>query len=397
MSQFWSLSAAGFAATAISYGPARMGFGLFVPEFRQAFSMSTAQVGFVSSLGFFGFLVGLPIAQSFLSRRGPAVPVLVGLTAATIGMALVAVAPSLSVLALGVFLAISSAGFAWTPFNDAVHRNIMDARRPAALSTISTGTSLGIAGAGLAALAMVLAGVSWRVCWALFALAAAVAVFVNLAALRHDHGGRRDGAGRGWTELLHGAAIPLYVVGFVYGTNSAIYISFAADRMTAAGGVPGVAEGATPALVFICYGLFGLTGLVTGQIKAAVGLPMLLRLLMLAGALSVALVAIAAGTWAGLILSAGLQGLHVMMTSAVLAFWSERLFPDRASGSFTAALLATAAGSVLGPAVAGIVSGTYGASVMFLGTAALSAAAAAALRNRHVRERPLDPAGPQPA
>jgi MFS family permease len=85
MTQFWRLSAAGFAATAISFGPARMGFGLFVPEFRSEFSMSTSSVGYVSSLGFVGFFVGLLVAQFLIDRRGPRVPVLAGLTAGCSG------------------------------------------------------------------------------------------------------------------------------------------------------------------------------------------------------------------------------------------------------------------------------------------------------------------------
>lgn len=64
---FQSLSAAGFAATAISYGPGRMGFGLFVPELKSVFSMSSSAVGLVSSLGFAGFFVGLLIAQWLLN------------------------------------------------------------------------------------------------------------------------------------------------------------------------------------------------------------------------------------------------------------------------------------------------------------------------------------------
>src|SRR6056297_1218518 len=112
------LSAAGFAATTISFGPARMGFGLFVPEFRTAFSMSTSSVGLVSSIGFSGFLAGLLGAQALLRRWGPEAPVLLGLIAATIGMSVIAMAPSITVLAFGVFCASSSAGFTWTPFHD---------------------------------------------------------------------------------------------------------------------------------------------------------------------------------------------------------------------------------------------------------------------------------------
>ncbi|MEY8841519.1 MFS transporter, partial [Cribrihabitans sp. XS_ASV171] len=123
----------------------------------------------VSSLGFTGFLIGLLVAQWLLVRYGPKVPVLTGLSAATVGLGIVALAANVPVLAAGVFLAASSAGFAWTPFNDAVHRKVRNVDRPTALSEISTGTSLGIALAGFAALAMIHIGAGWRACWAVFA------------------------------------------------------------------------------------------------------------------------------------------------------------------------------------------------------------------------------------
>ncbi len=373
-----------------------MGFGLFVPEFRSAFAMSTSAVGFVASLGFLGFFLGLLIAQRLLTRRGPRSPVLSGLAAATVGLAVVALAPNLPVLAIGVFLATSSAGLAWTPFNDAIHRKVRFEDRPSALSVVSTGTGVGIALAGLASLVVVVGGLSWRLGWAFFAAASAVALLGNGVAFRGVDKARSDGPKEGWRELVHAAAIPLLAIGFVYGTTSAIYISFAADHMVTVGGVPGVPVAATPALVFICYGLFGLAGLLTGRVEALIGLPLLLRLLMLASAVSVALVAIAPDAWAGLILSAGWQGVHVMMTSAVLAFWSERVFPSLPSLSFTVALLAAAAGSVVGPAAAGVVSDAFGAEAMLLGTASLPALAALILRDRHVWERPPSAAPPVP-
>src|SRR6056297_2365028 len=365
ISYFRSLSAAGFAATAISYGPARMGFGLFVPEFRSAFSMSAPAIGLISGLGFAGYLLGLLAAEAMLVRRGPRAPVVTGL------------------------LAASSAGFAWTPFNDAVHRKIGDGDRPAVLARVSTGTSLGIVGAGLASLGMALTGLSWRACWAFFAAAGAVALVISRIGLR-DVGKAvpAQGQGNGWRDLLNVRAIPLFAIGFIFGVTTAIYIAFAADHLVATGGVPGVPAAATPALLFIFYGFFGLTGLFTGRVKAKAGLPALLRTLLLAGALSLVLVAVTRESWAGLVVSAGLQGVYVMMTSAVLALWSERLFPSLSAMGFTATLLATAVGSVLGPALAGVASEAMGAATMFIGAAALPAIAAAALRNRHARDRP---------
>ncbi|WP_424932156.1 MFS transporter [Amaricoccus macauensis] len=389
ITHFWTLSAAGFAATAISFGPARMGFGLFASEFRSEFSMSTSAIGVVSSLGFLGFFIGLLIAPPLLARKGPEAPVLCGLLAATLGMAIVASAPNLPVLAAGVFLAASSAGFAWTPFNSAAHRTLTDRDRPAALSAISTGTGIGIAGAGLAALAVVFTGFSWRAGWALFAGASALAFLGNRAAMHRVGSPPAGRTGREWKALLQRDTLPLYAIGVCYGVTSAVYISFAADHMTEAGGVPGLPQTATPALIFICYGLIGLVGAFSGQARAVLGLPMLLRLLLLAGAISIAPVALAPSSWSGLIASAGLQGVHVMMTSAVLAFWSDRLFPALPSLGFTAALLAVAVGSVVGPALAGLVADSLGSQAMLLGTAILPAATAAALRDRHATDRPV--------
>ena len=37
----WRLGLAGFFAIAVAFGPARSGFGLFLPDFRREFGLST--------------------------------------------------------------------------------------------------------------------------------------------------------------------------------------------------------------------------------------------------------------------------------------------------------------------------------------------------------------------
>ena len=345
--------------------------------------MSTSTVGFVSSLGFMGFFLGLLAAQWMLSRQGPAAPVISGLAAASAGLATVAIAPNVIVLAAGVFLAASSAGFAWTPFNEAVNRKIQDVDSPGALSKISSGTSVGIFATGLAALLMTYAGISWRVCWMVFAIAALVGLLANFVVLRQfEKLPPHNQPYHKWTSLLQGVAIPLFAVAFVFGATSAIYIAFAVDHMTHVGGIPGLSKDTIPPLVFVLYGLFGLTGLLTARVKDLVGLTWLVRLLMLAGAVSLAVIAIMPSSWVGLIVSAGLQGVHVMMTSAVLALWCKRLFPTLPSFSFTAALLATATGNVFGPFLAGLAATAFGAPAMFLTAATLPAVTFVALLGR---------------
>ncbi|MGR3494155.1 MFS transporter [Citreimonas sp.] len=389
MTGLWAISTAGFLATAMTYGPARMGFGLFLGEFRSDFSLSTGMAGLISTLGFSGFLVGLLVAYALLARRGPRWPVTLGLGAATAGFALVALAPNAVVLAAGVLLAMASAGFSWAPFNDAAHRVIADQDRPRALSLVSTGTSVGVAAAGLTALALHMLGLSWRLGWAGFALAGALATLVNA----FDLGGEAARPGprpdRRLAELVHRAAWPIYGVAASYGTVSAIWISFAADRVQQAGGLPGLAPAAAPGVVFLAYGIFGLSGALTGWLHERLGLPRLLYALQATAALSVGLVALAPAMWSAVLLSAGLQGAHVMMTSAALSFWTERLYPDAPSRGFTAALLAVAAGSAFGPAAAGYLSQAAGGGAMFLTTAALPAITLLLLIRATIRERPV--------
>ncbi len=214
----------------------------------------------------------------------------------------------------------------------------------------------------------------------IFALMSALALIGDAFWLR-GVGAEQTGQLKGaWREVLRASAVPLFAVAYVYGTTSAIYIAFAADHMQGGGGVPGVPVAATSALIFVVYGAFGLFGPLTARIEDTIGLTWLVRGLMLSGAASVALAALGAGSWVGLIGSAGLQGIHVMMTSALVAMWSERQFPMMPALGFTAALLAMAVGSVLGPGIAGLAADAFGTEMMFLSLAALPASLALLLR-----------------
>lgn len=392
MTYFRTLSTVGFVSTAISYGPGRMGFGLFVPDLKAALNLSASIVGFVSSFGFFGYFLALLVAQAMLIRLGPKAPVVTGLSSAAFGMATVAAATNIPLLAIGVFFASASAGFAWTPFNDAVNRKVQNAVRPTALSLISTGTSVGIILAAIAAFAAQFAGLSWRASWTFFAVGAAIAALANWIGLRTVEPSASKVSADDRHALFHRLALPLYAVAFTLGTVSAIYIAFAADHIRQSARLPGLPADGSPAALFFIYGVFGLAGLITGHIRERIGLACLLRALMATCAMSLTLLTLWPNIWIALILSAGAQGMAVMMTSAVLAFWSDRLFPTLPSLAFTVALLAYAAGSILGPAIAGIASDAFGANAMFLGAAFLPALMALALNNRLVRDAEILPA-----
>lgn len=92
------LSISGFTATLLTYGPARVGFGLFLPRLRETFGIEGGASGTIASIGFGGFLVGLLGAGELGERLGGTRPVLVGLILATLGIFMVTMAGNVAVL-----------------------------------------------------------------------------------------------------------------------------------------------------------------------------------------------------------------------------------------------------------------------------------------------------------
>lgn len=387
MTNLARLSAAGFLATAVAFGPGRMGFGLFLSDFRQEFDLSSTLAGLVSGLGFAGFFLGLLAGGWLTTSFSPRGSVVAGLVSATMGMTLVAISPSIAIFAAGIFLAMASAGFAWTPFNDAAKQALPSDARPLALSVVSTGTSLGVALAALLALILGLSGISWRVAWWSFAAVAGAAALLNLWTLG-NLADRPGAVGAECRRVIRRAAWPLHAIAFSFGATTAIYISFAGDRIAEAGGFPGVPPNASSAVVFLSYGIFGLTGICAGWVHDRTGLTNLVRGLLACAALSHLLIAVLPGNWPAGIASAALQGVFVMMASAIFALWAERKFPALPSFGFTAVLIAMAAGSVAGPTLAGVASDTFGAGAMFLGAATLALATTAVTAMDGLDERP---------
>jgi len=408
------LTAAGFVATAVAFGPARMGFGLFLPAFREEFALATSTAGLIASGGFLAFLLAL-VASAWLGRRhGERVPVIVGGLAATAGFVAVAAAGAPSLLALGIALAGASAGLCWAPFNDAAERVLPHAARAGALSVISTGTTFGVVVAAGLAFAVSQGAVDWRAAWIGFALGGLVLAGLALVGLPSSRRGRhpaRDaieqvvltalpavpGPEPAGARLLRRAAMPLYATALCYGIANAVFLSFAADRVVTAGGLPGLPNEAASTVIFLAYGICGVLGLATGWIEARTGLAPLLCAIFAAAALSLVLIAVAPVSWLAVLAASGLHGVAVMMVSAVFSFWSLRLFPGYGTLGFTATLLSVAVGSVVGPAVGGFLDASLGPEVMFLAAAVPPLATALWFGAKLGRPRPRLPpaAGPR--
>jgi predicted MFS family arabinose efflux permease len=368
------VSVAGFIATAVAFGPARMGYGLFLPLFRREFGISIETAGFIASAAYGCFLLALLLSGLLAIRLGPRPLVVTGGLAAASGMALVAGSSGMPMLAVGVALAASSAGFCWVPYNTAANRAVSDHLSGRVLSIVSTGTTFGIAAAAIFAVIVGKTDFDWRVTWAVFAIAGLAAAVVNWVALRDIRGAEVSGGDdtEGFRSLMSAKAAPLYGVAFSFGVTSSVFLSFAVDHVTDVGVLGGPGASGFGPIMFLSLGAAGALGLFTGEFEHRFGLRRLLMCIFISSFASLTLLGLAPGSWGAVLASAALQGAFIMSISAVLAFWSFRVFPFIPAVSFTAVLLIVATGNVAGPALAGLAAVHIGMGPTFLATGGLS-------------------------
>jgi len=363
------LGLAGFFATAATFGPARNAYGLFLPEIRDEFGLSTQMLGLTASGLYVGYLAALIAVGVISARTGPRLPVLLGLLSAGAGTALVALSPNPAVLAAGVVLAGTGAGWSWAPYNDAVGEKVPTPLEDRVLSVISTGTAFGIAVTGLAALAATLYGLPWRGAWFAFAAGSLLVAALNAALLPRtsaDGGESAGWPGLGWFWCA--ASAPLFGVALLFGVVNAVYWSFAADLVSGASGSAPIAG----PLLYLALGVFGSAGLLTGDAAARFGLGRTLAATLVSLGVAAGLMGLAPGSPVAVAVSAALFGPGVMFMSALLSVWSSAVFRERPSTGFSAALFMFGIGSIAGPAAAGAMAEEYGMGRIFLFVAALA-------------------------
>jgi predicted MFS family arabinose efflux permease len=209
---------------------------------------------------------------------------------------------------------------------------------------------------------------------------------VNWVALRGIRGGAPRGAdayggddAEGFRSLLRARSVPLYGVAFSFGVTSSVFLSFAVDHATDVGALGGPGSSGFGPTMFLALGAAGSLGLFAGEFEHRFGLRRLLMCIFICSFASLMLLGLAPGSWGAVLASAALQGAFIMTISAVLAFWSLRVFPFIPSLSFTAVLLIVATGNVAGPALAGLAAVHFGMGPTFLAAGGLSLLTALAM------------------
>jgi predicted MFS family arabinose efflux permease len=362
---------------AVTYGLARFAYGLFLPEMRESLNLSETVLGLIGAGSYAGYCLAILVALAFTSRARPRLMAVAAGVVAVAGMAAVAGAPTAWVLALGVLVAGSSSGLASPPMGEAVVTSIREESQDRANALINSGTSIGVALSGPAALVV---AERWRTAWLTFALLGGAVVVWNAIVMprkpvgddRPERVAQADVPELSIRYLVGPRSLQLFAAATGVGFASAAYWTFSRDLLTQAGDLS--LAGST--LFWTVIGVSGLAGGLAGDLVRRFGLLTAFRASLLSMAAAIGLLAAAPGALLSAYLSGALFGSSYIMLTGIILIWSVWVFHERPSAGLGAAFLLIAVGQVLGTPIAGAVAGAAGLVVTFWAFAGIAVMAA---------------------
>ena len=357
----------GVAMVAVSFGLARYGYGLLLPEMRAEFAMGADAAGFISSGAYLSYLVANAGVVWVAATYGARVAVGLAAALAAAGMAVISVAGSVPVLAVGVIVAGAAAGLAYPPYADLVDRQVAGPKRDAAWSAISSGTGWGVAVAGPIA---VVAGDQWRVAWGGFVVLAVLAgaVAVRLAPAHERR--RLVRPQLSWTWFFCPRSRPLLCSAVVVGVTSSVWWAFGVDAMRS-GGVDANSARVVYAACGVASVLASFSGAAYGRLGLRTGY--LVTCGLLAGSLAV--FGLAADRVSAALLGAVAFGVFYCAIIAAQGIWSSRVFADHPAAGLAAVNTALTVGTLVGPTLAGLALEELGYGRTLVGAALITLAA----------------------
>jgi predicted MFS family arabinose efflux permease len=370
---------AGLAVIAVTYGLARYGFGLFLPQLRGEFGITSGTAGSIAAGSYLAYCLTALLARRWVGRdRARAALWLAGGTAA-VGSAVVAAASSTAVLAAGVLVAGSGAGAATPALVAAVTATVRPAAEFRAQAVVNSGTGAGVVAGGLLVLSV---PGHWRWAWAGFAV---LALAATRAADRRSTWPSAVRSGDAARAPLRDLTRPL-VAAVLAGAGCAGVWTFGRELLTGDGGL---SDGVT-GLLWCVLGAAGLAGGLSGDVVARAGLRRAWAGAATVAAAAVLLLAGAPGSPAPAGLALAGFGSAFVVLSGVLLAWGAHRVPAAAPQAAAVLFVGLTVGQAAGALVLGAVADAAGTPASFIGAAALLVAAATAAEPR----RAVQPATP---
>jgi predicted MFS family arabinose efflux permease len=372
---FYFLVCAGAALIACCYGFARFTYGLFAPVFTETFGLTSTLAGVIGAGSYIGYCAAIVVSLVLTDRIG-ARPVAVSAgIVATVGMSIVALAPSNVVLAAGILIAGCSTGIASPPLAAAVAQFVPPAAEDRAQTVVNAGTGIGVVLS--TPIALLLMG-QWRLAWGVYAIVSAVVtIWVAREVPATSTQPRRARLEQPWRPGVLG----LMAASFLMGIGSVAVWTFGRELVTTVGGL----NATLSSLTWIVIGAAGIAGALAGDAVQRIGLRGAWVIATVTMASASLLLAAAPSAVAAVMVAAALFGGAYIALTGLLLLWSIRVYPDSPSVGVGLSFFTIAAGQAVGAPAVGALIDVWGARTAFVAFA-LIGLSAVALRPAAARE-----------
>ncbi|MGV0786969.1 MFS transporter [Mycolicibacterium sp. XJ2] len=369
------LVGAGTALIACCYGFGRFSYGLFGPVFGETFRLSPTITGVIGAGSYIGYCAAITASLLLTDRIGPRRVAVAAGVVATLGISIIALAPSAYVLAIGVLVAGCSTGIVSPPLAAAVAQHLPPSTAERAQTVVNGGTGVGVV---LSAPIALLLLSHWRAAWVVYALVSvAVTVWVYYAVPASS-----QRAAKRIEPLWRTGTFGLLLASLLTGVGSVAVWTFGRDLITTVGG----ADATRSSLLWIVIGAAGIVGALAGDVVQRIGLQWAWVSATVAMASATALLAAAPWNLGVIIAGATLFGGAYIALTGLALLWSARLYPDSTSSGVGLSFFTLAAGQALGAPVVGALIDLAGGRAAF---SAIAAVGLCALAVRPVRTAPV--------
>ena len=365
-------------SAAVAQGFGRFGYALLLPAVNADLVHSYAVAGLLGTLNLTAYLAGTLVVSLTAERLAPATSVRTGLLISTAGLSVLALAPSVPVLVVGMVLSGFGGALIWVPAPGIAGSAVHPSRRGLAIGITGSGVGVGVvASSGLTAVVHAVAGPDeWRSVWGIEAVLAAL---VAVAALRWLRPPVAPVSGRVRVSALR--AVPGWIGSMLsyggYGLAIAVYMTFLVAAYQHDAGFGAGHASAVFALVGVCV-MAG--GVLVGRWSDRVGRRAAMTWTYVGMTAAILLVPVGAEPWA--VLSAVVFGLALSGAPAVLAaHLADFLDPRRFAAAFGAVTLVFGLAQLVGPQLGGWIAdrtGSFSTAFLVAAGAALGAALDAA-------------------
>ncbi|OAB58537.1 MFS transporter [Leptolyngbya valderiana BDU 20041] len=338
----------GAALTALSFGLARFAFGLFVPPIRDDLGLTPFSIGWIGALPLVSFLLASLFAPFTTDRLGARLAAVCSALLGALGLTLIAVSTTATLLGIGVFLCGLCTGLMMPALTAAMQALVQRSIHGRVSAIMNAGTSIGVIAA--VPMALLLAG-EWRLAYSSFAVlaglaAAAAWLFIpSVSRILPANAALPPISDLQWWRLAR-----LSSFAFVMGFISAAYWIFAPDLVVNLGELPAGAGG----WLWLAVGVAGLSGAIVADLADRNNPPITHALMLMMLAASLALLAASPGNTLLASFSALVFGASYMSLTGLYLMTGIRLLPSRLSMGPVLPFMACALGQAAGSPVVGL-------------------------------------------